>query len=85
MNEAKYSDNFNESWDIYNAQLKKIGVKKRRDALTKGEFHLVVGVFIFDDNNCVLLQKRTLSKLNNPGKWQESAGGSVLSLSLIHI
>lgn len=85
MNEAKYSDNFNESWDIYNAQLKKIGVKKRRDALTKGEFHLVVGVFIFDDNNCVLLQKRTLSKLNNPGKWQESAGGSVLSGESIYM
>ncbi|MFT9013140.1 MAG: NUDIX domain-containing protein [Liquorilactobacillus mali] len=78
MNETRYSDNFDESWDIYNEKLQKTGVKKRRDALAKGEFHLVVGVFIFDNNNNVLLQKRTLSKLSNPGKWQESAGGSVL-------
>ncbi|MFT8884249.1 MAG: NUDIX domain-containing protein [Liquorilactobacillus hordei] len=84
MNEKKYSDNFNEIWDIYNINLQKIGIKRRRDTLIKGEFHLVVGVFVLD-NNRVLLQKRTLSKLNNPGKWQETAGGSVLSGESIYM
>lgn len=84
MNEKKYSDNFNEIWDIYNINLQKIGIKRRRDTLIKGEFHLVVGVFVLD-NNRVLLQKRTLSKLNSPGKWQETAGGSVLSGESIYM
>ncbi len=72
------SDNFTELWDIYDKNLHKIGTKHRYETLDPGEFHLVVNAFIFSNDNHVLLQQRSVAKLNHPQKWDCSAGGSAL-------
>lgn len=70
--------NLEEIWDIYDKSLNKIGEKKRAEHLDSGEYHLVVSAFIFNAQGQVLLQKRSMSKLNYPGYWEESVGGSAL-------
>jgi isopentenyldiphosphate isomerase len=73
------TDNLNEIWDIYDQSLNKITEKKRFEPLNKGEYHLVVSAFIYNFQNQVLLQKRSLEKLNYPGYWEASVGGSALT------
>ncbi|WP_281166116.1 NUDIX hydrolase [Liquorilactobacillus sicerae] len=72
------TDNLKEIWDIYDQSLNKITEKKRFEPLNKGEYHLVVNAFIYNSKNQVLLQKRAMEKLNYPGYWEESVGGSAL-------
>ncbi|MCP0887356.1 NUDIX domain-containing protein [Ligilactobacillus sp. WILCCON 0076] len=72
------TDNLNEIWDIYDRELNKITEKRRFEKLNKGEFHLVVSAFIYNSQNQILLQKRAMNKLNYPGYWEESVGGSAL-------
>jgi isopentenyldiphosphate isomerase len=72
------TDNLKETWDIYDRSLNKITEKKRFEQLDVGEYHLVVSAFIYNYQDQVLLQKRSMNKLNYPGYWEESVGGSVL-------
>lgn len=58
--------------------MKKEDYKMSTDNLYSGEYHLVVSAFIFNTQEQVLLQKRSMSKLNYPGYWEESVGGSAL-------
>lgn len=41
--------------------------------------HREVGIFIFDDQNRALVQKRGLAKRQNPGVWTVAAAGHVSS------
>lgn len=43
----------------------------------KGLLHREINVFIFNDANEVMLQKRSLTKETFPGLWDASAGGHV--------
>ncbi len=72
------TDELNEVWDIYDRSLTKITEKRRSEPLNKGEYHLVVSIFIYHMKNQLLLQKRSMAKLNYPGYWEGSAGGSAL-------
>ncbi len=72
------SDHLDEYWDIYNHKMQIIGTKQRREQLDTGEYHLVVNAFIFNPAGKVLLQQRSSTKLNAPGKWDCSVGGSAL-------
>lgn len=42
-----------------------------------GLLHPVVHLFLFDDSGNILLQKRSMSKSIQPGKWDTSVGGHV--------
>ncbi|MCF6420385.1 MAG: NUDIX domain-containing protein [Furfurilactobacillus sp.] len=74
----KTTDTVDEWWDQYDERGNIVGKQQRRDRVPAGRYHLVVNAFIFDQDGAVLLQQRSLSKLNHPGAWDCSAGGSAL-------
>ncbi len=69
-----------EEWDVYDASRNLTGrtVRRGMDKLQPGEYHLVVDVWLLDENNRILIQKRSCRKKNFPGKWAQSAGGAVI-------
>lgn len=71
------ADQLRETWDLYDRQLRRVGQQLRADPVAPGRYHLVVNAFIFNHQNQVLLQQRALDKLNFPGYWDTSSGGSV--------
>lgn len=73
------ADKLEEWWDIYDQQEHKIGRRQRSESLAPGEYHLVVNAFLFNQAGSVLLQQRSFDKLNFPGAWDCSVGGSVLA------
>lgn len=73
------ADKLEEWWDIYDQQEHKIGRRQRSESLAPGEYHLVVNAFLFNQAGSVLLQQRSFDKLNFPGVWDCSVGGSVLA------
>lgn len=68
----------NELWDIYDENRNLTGRTHRRgDPLAKGDYHLVVHVWLQNSKGEYLLTKRTPNK-GFPNMW-ESPGGSALS------
>ena len=51
----------------------------RREAHKKGLWHRSIGVWLFTRDGKVALQKRSMMKDTNPGKWQISVAGHVSS------
>jgi isopentenyl-diphosphate delta-isomerase type 1 len=49
----------------------------RSEVHQKKLLHRTISVLVFDDKGQVLLQKRSLKKDNNPGKWSNAVGGHV--------
>ena len=49
----------------------------RKEAHDKKLLHRTITVLVFNDKDQVLLQKRSLRKDSNPGKWSNAAGGHV--------
>ena len=47
----------------------------RKEAHAKGIWHRAVGIWLYNDAGEVLLQKRSMFKDSNPGKWTSSAAG----------
>lgn len=72
------ADNLSEVWDIHDLKGRVLRQQTRREPLKIGEYHDVVGIFLLSSTK-VILQQRSWRKLSHPGKWQESAGGSVLT------
>ncbi|QKS73326.1 NUDIX domain-containing protein [Paenalkalicoccus suaedae] len=69
-----------ELWDIYDAHRNKTGRQIERGADFKpGDYHLVVHVAIFNDNNEMLIQQRQQNRDNWPSLWDISMGGSALA------
>lgn len=70
-----------ELWDVYNSNREKTGKTLRRgkEILAPGEYHLVVIVLVFSSDGRLLIQKRTSTKAGWPSMWDVSAGGAVIS------
>lgn len=69
-----------ESWDILDKYGNNTGktIVKGKTCLLKGEYHLVVHIWIVNEIGQLLIQKRTDNKDMMPGKWA-ATGGSALS------
>ena len=48
---------------------KKIGLMPKMEAHEKGVLHRAFSVFIFNDKNELMLQKRNINKYHSPGLW----------------
>lgn len=46
-----------------------IGLMPKMEAHQKGELHRAFSVFVFNDNNELMLQQRALDKYHSPGLW----------------
>jgi 8-oxo-dGTP diphosphatase len=65
-----------ELWDIYDKYRNKTGrIHERGKPIQKGDYHLVVHVWIMNNNDEILVTKRHHKK-THPGLW-ECPGGSV--------
>lgn len=54
-----------------------VSTEERKELHRKGLLHRAVHVFILDGQGKIYLQKRALTKDQNPGKWDSSASGHV--------
>lgn len=52
-------------------------VATRDDIHRLGLGHKIAAVAVIDDKNRILLQRRSMNKLINPGKWDIAAAGHV--------
>ena len=70
-----------EYWDIYDDERNKIGktiARSNRDELSDNENHIAMHVAIFNSKGEMLLQRRSMKKQDDPGKWDFSSRGSIL-------
>jgi len=68
-----------EKWDLYNENGEKLGrTILRGEELKQDEYHLSVHIWILNDENKFLIQKRSASKKKFPNMWSMT-GGAVLS------
>jgi len=68
-----------EKWDLYNENGEKLGrTIFRGEELKIGEYHLAVHIWILNDENKFLIQKRAATKKKFPNMWSMT-GGAVLS------
>lgn len=68
-----------ELWDIYDRDRRKTGrLHRRGEILQPGDYHLVVGIVVYNGSGQVLITKRDPKKSMDPGRW-ESTVGSVLA------
>ena len=54
-----------------------IAIKTRGEIHARGLMHRSVHILVFNSRGEVFLQKRSLSKDEQPGKWDSSAAGHV--------
>jgi isopentenyldiphosphate isomerase len=67
-----------EYWDLYNKDRQKLNKTHiRGEKINNGEYHIVVNIWIINDENKILLTQRHPQK-TFPLKW-ESTGGSVIA------
>lgn len=66
-----------EVWDLYNEHRQIIGQHIRGQELPEGGYHLVVHVWIKNNQNLYLISQRSISRKSFPLMW-ECVGGSVL-------
>lgn len=73
-------DSIMEVWDILDKHGEPTGktVERRRVCLAKGEYHLVVHIWILGNDGRVLIQRRSFSKPLMAGEWA-AIGGSAVS------
>jgi isopentenyldiphosphate isomerase len=69
-----------EVWDILDKNGVPTGktVERKRVCLMKGEYHLVVHIWVLGNDGRVLIQRRSFDKPLMPGEWA-AIGGSALS------
>lgn len=68
-----------ELWDIYNKYRKKTGKTHQKGIKTKeGEYHLAVRVWIVNNKNKLLIQRRQFDSKTWPGMWECAAAGSAI-------
>lgn len=58
--------------------------KDRKEPLMDGEYILAVGIWIVDEENRILLTKRSMQKSWAPGKWENTAGHVKAGESCVH-
>ncbi len=68
-----------ELWDIYNKDRQKTGkYHERGKEMNEGDYHLVVHVWIVNNQGQILIQKRQPWKIGCPNMWDCSAAGSAI-------
>lgn len=69
-----------EVWDILDKNGMPTGktVERRRVCLSRGEYHLVVHIWVLGNDGRVLIQRRSFTKPLMPGEWA-AIGGSAVS------
>lgn len=66
-----------ELWDVYDSQGNPTGrVKERHDSPEEGEYRLVCSLWILNAEGKALMQKRSMLKKVDPGKWNITGGSS---------
>lgn len=69
-----------EFFDILDEQGNKTGkIKKREDVHRDGDWHKSVHIWIVNDKNEVLLQKRSPNKDSHPNMWDISCAGHLIA------
>ena len=63
--------------DIVDQNDRVIGVKTRGEIHAQGLMHRSVHILVFNSNGELFIQKRSMSKDNEPGLWDSSAAGHV--------
>ena len=63
--------------DVVDAEDRVIGVKTRGEIHAQGLMHRAVHILVFNAKGELFLQKRTMTKDENPGQWDSSAAGHV--------
>ena len=71
--------NNKEYLDILDINGNKIGVKERGQAKKDKDIIKIVYLWIINEKNEILLQKRALNKKSNPGKWDCAVAGHILA------
>jgi isopentenyl-diphosphate delta-isomerase type 1 len=66
-----------EIFDIVNERDEVVGQNTRREVHARGLWHRAVHVLVFNARGEVFLQKRSLKKDSEPGKWTSSTCGHV--------
>ena len=67
-----------ELWDVYDSNGKPTGrVKAAYQGAEKGEYRLVCSLWIINQQRQALLQKRSMKKKVDPGKWNITGGHSI--------
>ena len=67
-----------EFWDVLDRDGNKTGLLRERGPMKKGEYHLIVHVWIINEKGDFLLSKRAPNKMPHAGFW-ESTGGSAVA------
>ena len=68
-------DDPSELFDVVDSEDRVIGQATRREVHTKGLFHRSVHIWVFNSRGELFLQKRVMTKDENPGYWDSSAAG----------
>ena len=68
-------DDPSELFDVVDSEDRVIGQATRREVHTKGLFHRSVHIWVFNSRGELFLQKRAMTKDENPGYWDSSAAG----------
>lgn len=63
--------------DVVDENDRVVGVKTRGEIHARGLMHRAVHILVFNRRGEVFLQKRSMSKDEQPGKWDSSAAGHV--------
>ena len=63
--------------DVVNHNDEVIAVERRADIHARGLMHRAVHILLFNSRGELFLQKRSLNKDEQPGKWDSSAAGHV--------
>ena len=73
-------DKEDELWDVYDRDRVRTGrLCRRGDKLSKGDYHMVVHVCIFNSRGELLIQKRQPFKKGWTNMWDITVGGSALA------
>lgn len=68
-----------EVWDLYNKERKPLDkIISRGNKIPKGEYHVIIEVWVINNQNQILLTLRDPGKEKYPNLW-ENTGGSVLA------
>lgn len=67
-----------ELWDLFDKERRPLGKTHVRGVpLAKGEYHLVVFVWVFNSSGQVLMTKRSPEKQSYPNLWEHTGGSAV--------
>ena len=70
-----------EYWDLYNKdriKLNKVHLRESGEKINVGEYHIVVNIWIINDQQKLLISQRHPKKETYPLKW-ECTGGSIIA------